>query len=337
MLTSQTRVIGLEDGVGNSETNDLTTTNRYNVAGDLLEAIDVYGKISRTELNKYGAPERQTDPFGNVTSNSYNSQTGTLTYTADNFGNTTSFTYNTAGNVTGTKDRNGNTQFTATYTPFGEIASVTPGVGNPSEFRYNDNGNAVARWTIADGFQLLSITEYDFEGRTTKSVSAKIPESQSIESGFETVVIPLQFILSQSSTVYNDIGQAILSTDTYGLQTETTYDINGRVIQTRSQSRKAIAGGGTQTVWNVTRTVYDAASRAIAQTEPYVEGTVDPIRASRTVYDDAGRLKETYQVSGIVINFNGPAAHWKPLSGRRETRLPTRPAQHSTIPLGVQS
>ncbi|MFN6161464.1 MAG: putative Ig domain-containing protein, partial [Planctomycetota bacterium] len=193
-LLSETQVIGLEDGVGNSETNDITTNNRYNDKGDLIESTDIHGRKTIMTYNEWGVPTSQTDPFGNTTFNSFSNTTGNLVATSDNFANQTSFKYDEDGNVTETRDRNGNVQFSASYTPYGEILQVNPGQGRTAKIRYNDNGDPIARWTIDEaGTQFLTITYFDDERRSTGSVTAKLPAGQTIEQNFETATIPPQF------------------------------------------------------------------------------------------------------------------------------------------------
>ncbi len=311
-LLSETQVVGLDDTTS-GQTNDLTNTNKYNTARDLIEAADVYGNKTFTTYNEFGAPTSQADSLGNTTTNFFDQYTGNLTYTSDSYGNSTSLSYDADGNVKSTNDRNGNTQFTASYNSFGEITAVTPGQGRAAEVRYNENGDAVARWSLegtgASQMQMLSITYFDDERKATGSVSARLPAGQFITAGFETAVIPAQYIILKSSSAIDPIGQPIASISNEGLRSETTYDINGRVIQTRTQTRKTNASGAEEVVWSISRTLYDNAGRAIAQTDSYIEGATSPVRGTRTVYDAAGRVEKTLQVTGIDIDLVGPNAN----------------------------
>ena len=49
-------VIGLEDSAANGETNDLTTRQTYNEAGEELTRTDVYGHVTYKTYGRYGEP-----------------------------------------------------------------------------------------------------------------------------------------------------------------------------------------------------------------------------------------------------------------------------------------
>ena len=53
--------------------------------------------------------------------------------------------------------------------------------------------------------------------------------------------------------------------------------------------------------------VYDAAGKIIAQSG-YTESTTEPIRGTKTIYDDAGRVAETQARIGMVIDIIGTGA-----------------------------
>ncbi len=113
-------------------------------------------------------------------------------------------------------------------------------------------------------------------------------------------------VVSSAKTFYDDAGRIDHTVDRYGTETHYTYDAAGRTIQTRTQTKHA----NGDPAWRVTRTVYDAAGRAVLTTDPFiVDGTDDPpatgpqVAGTRTTYDDAGRTEMTEGLEGVSIEI----------------------------------
>lgn len=306
-VLSKTQVIGLDDTTS-GETNDLTTTNVYDADFNLIEQRDVFGNVTRNAHDEHGAVIASVDSFGNSTRTSYSSN-GSLASTTDSDSNTTRFQANDLGNITQMRDRNNNLLVDAVYNSFGEMTSMTSGQGRTQNNVYDDNGNNIAGWSL-DGdapnqVQTLRLSRYDDDNKLIAIYSGRLPAGSHILSNFATAVIPSQFLVSSSQTDFDVIGQDRASVSDTGLRRETTRDIDGRVIETRSQQRSS--GAGSPITWFIVRTVYDALGRPIAVTDSYQEDA-DPtsIEATRTEYDPAGRVTASYRVHGIQIDFFGP-------------------------------
>ena len=184
-LLTETMIVGLEDAdPGNSEANDLTTSNTYDADGNLLSSTDPRGLVTRTTYNEHGQPTSQTDAFGNTTSTYYD-QRGVPTSIRDANGNTTRLKFDDRGNPQEIKDDDGNVLVTNTYNKYGEVLTTTSVHGLTTHFEYDDNGNQIATWTLdvtPDGtpIKLLTETGYDAAGKVTATYQKEIlnPDSQ---------------------------------------------------------------------------------------------------------------------------------------------------------------
>lgn len=307
-VLSKTQVIGLDDATS-GETNDLTTTNVYDADFNLIEQRDVFGNVSRNAHDEYGAVIVSVDAYGNTSLTNYN-QNGSIAFSTDANGNTTRFQSNELGNLTQLRDRNNSLLVNGTYNAFGEVTSMTSGQGRTQQDVYDENGNNIASWSI-DGtapnqVQTLRLNRYDEDNKWIASFAGRLPAGSHILANFETAVVPSPFLISSSQTEIDLAGQDRVSLSETGLRRETTFDIDGRIIETRTQQRPTSNDG--RTTWFITRTVYDAVGLPIAVTDAYPEDlSPNLIDATRTEYDPAGRGTASYRVHGIQIEFTGPA------------------------------
>lgn len=306
-VLSQTQVIGLEDATSN-ETDDLTTTYIYDSEFNLIESRDSFGNASRSTHDEYGAVTSSTDSNGNTSRTHYNSD-GTLAFTADPDGNTSRFRANDTGNITQSRDRNNNLLFDAVYNSFGELTSMTPGEGLAQTIAYDDNGNSIASWSFEGSgpnqVQSLRLSRYNDDNKVVASQVGRLPAGHFILANFDTAQIPTEYLISSGQTEFDAIGQPHAAINDTGLRSETVRDIDGRIVETRTQQRAS--GSGTAAIWFLSRTVYDAVGRTIAVTDSHPLG-IDPalIEATRTEYDPAGRVTATYRIVGIQIELVGP-------------------------------
>src|SRR5262249_32888884 len=99
-MTSETRVIGAEDGPNAppGDPHDLTTTYTYNSLGEVLTQTDPQGLVYRHTYDASGLPLSMSDPLGGASTQTYDPETGDLLSTTDPNGNTTAFNYDDHGN-----------------------------------------------------------------------------------------------------------------------------------------------------------------------------------------------------------------------------------------------
>ncbi|TWT35026.1 tRNA(Glu)-specific nuclease WapA precursor [Thalassoglobus neptunius] len=331
-LLTETVVVGEIDDDVNGETNDLVTTHKYKL-NQRTETIDPHGNVSTWTYTPSGQLKSQTDPLGNTAINEYD-DFGRLSKTTDPNGNVLTYSYDPIGvedklngihplqsAPIGIYDGDGNLLVHNTYNEFGELTktvavtfSETRFYSNPNilggprfhytyfegevaNFTYDDNGNRIRTWKDSSivgpaGDQTILVDHSTYDSAGNVIGTSRVRDDA---WGYEDET------LWTTSSEYNLVGQLIGATDRNGLRTELTYDSRGQQIQTRQQ---ALDESGN-TVWFVSRTVYDAAGRVIASTSTYEEGTSEPIDGTLTFYDKDGRVERTEQVQGIQIDISG--------------------------------
>jgi RHS repeat-associated protein len=317
-LTSETTVVGLIDSES-SETNDLTTTYVYDdQTGDLLETVDPRGNSTRTYYNSYGQPTATIDALNNATSNFYDHR-GLLDYVEDPSGNRTSFEYDEKGNLTQVYNDEGIRLVESTYSPYGDVTSTTSAAGRTTHFAYDIDGNQIATWytdaSVGGNVQILDVTHCDESGRVVQTGRLKV-EFDALTTYPITDAAVIEAIdlanhtdvLWYSDTQYNAAGQTVRSTDQHGLATETTYDVRGQQIQTRTEARET-RNPTPETRFLLSRTFYDPKGRAVVTTGSFLEEkepgqTFDNYTATTatfSVYDGADRVVETHQLKNVTI------------------------------------
>jgi RHS repeat-associated protein len=317
-LLTETRVVGQIDTPANGETNDQTTTYHYNNQGASTAAIDPLGNQTSATYNDFNERLSLSDPMGNTTSYGYDAQGGVVTV-QEFTGNLATYTNNDQGDVTALQNENGVTLETNTETSYGELDSMTPISGRQTYYDYDLDGNRIATWyfngTGASQVQVLDRTYFDAEGRATGTARIVLPAGHFVTSNIAQATFAPQYIQWTTAKTYNLLGQVATETDQFQRVTQHTYDLRGLEIQTRRQS----ADDQGNTVWVITRTVYDAAGRAVLTTDPYAEGTTDPIYGTVNVYDDAGRQTATERHKGVVVNLVGTGAQMQTVTASTGT------------------
>jgi len=300
-LLSETIVVGQIDSPENGENDDLTTTSTYDDAGNLMTQTDPRGNVTRYSYNDYGQVTSVAGP-GVSTSNTYD-EYGLLRHTYDTTGQSTRFDYDGRGNLTTVKNGDGVLLFSRTYNRYGEVLTSTPAAGHTTSFDYDQNGNQAAQWYFdgegASRVQVLDVTHYDDAGRVEDTARVVLPDGHFVTQNLATATFDPQYVRYSTSTTYDFNGQVLSQTDQSGRVTQYTYDARGQQVQTRSQSSDETGAP----VWLITRSVYDAAGRAVVATDQYVEGMSEPIAGTRTTYDKAGRVVRTERLRGLDVGL----------------------------------
>lgn len=303
-VLSETIVVGLEDTEENGENNDLIKTNKYDSDGNLIQSTDNDGNTSYSEYTDTGLVRNSTDYWGNTSYTNFNSR-GLPSSMVNRLGRKTGLSYNDKGNVTNLDDDKGNTFVTSTYNKFGEVLTAVSAL-TPDRTIYTDydiNGNQIAKWHFdsngSNQVQILTLNHFDKNNQFTGEIRAEIPEGSFITSNFDAGNIPTEFIKWTTSIEYTLTGAISASVDRDGVRTEFLYDDRGQKIETRTRS--VDQNGNISEL--VSRTVYDAAGRAIATTEDYSEGSDELIQGILTSYDSAGQATKTEITNGIDISL----------------------------------
>ncbi len=191
----------------------------------------------------------------------------------------TRMAYDSMGNVTCTRDANGNTT-TMAYDPSGTFAtSVTNPVGHvTSTTYYGVNGVAMDLGlygqvkTVTDPNNAVVLAEYDALGRRTK------------------VTQPDGFWTTTSYVSFGTVGTQHVKTDSQlGLSTWSYFDGLGRTIKSKST--------GTDSNIIVTETEYDARGAVTRSSTPYFETGGTPLW-STSIYDAMGRVVQATAPDG---------------------------------------
>ncbi|MCA9078376.1 MAG: putative Ig domain-containing protein [Planctomycetaceae bacterium] len=321
--------------VRDDEANTLVT-NTYNSFGDVLSTTPVTGRVTHfaydaignqiaswqfdgtgpnqvqlltlttyDEQNRVVGSKQATLPDGEHILTSFASATIDPQYVDSS----TSTVYNLAGQVASTTDRNGFDTINV-YDLRGQLIETRreslDELGGTvwliSRTAYDAAGRAIARTgQYVDGTTDPidgSVTEYDAAGRVIRTEQVTDLVIDIIGSGAlqEAVLTSPGTVITSSSTTYDTSGRVTATTDTYGLQSVTTYNSFGEVTESRRQSIDATGA----TVWLVSRKVYDELGRGTHSTDQYIDGA-PVVYGTQTLYDELGRAIKTIRLEGVNV------------------------------------
>ena len=287
----QGNVVSLKDALGN------TTTFTYDAAGNQTSITDPLGHTTGFTYDAGGRQTSVTDPLGHVWTATYDSAGNILT-SGDPLGQTTRQVYDSQGTPIATIDVLGrrterlfdeNRNLVGIKDPKGHI---------PARFEVNSAGRMTAH-TSFDG--LRQNMTYDAQGNQTglqydwvnpansndvRKISAQA--SFDLNGQITKLVDPNNRVIS---TVYNEVGQPVQTTDIFGNTARNSFNSEGRTIEVAYWD-------GT-----VTRAVYDAPGRAIATVDRHLPGVV--ANGTRTFYDVVGRVSRVERVANMVVDLVG--------------------------------
>jgi RHS repeat-associated protein/uncharacterized repeat protein (TIGR01451 family) len=278
-ITSDTQVV--------SSGNDLTTSYAYDQSGDVTKVTTPDGQVTRMTYDTYGDVQSMTDSQGSTSSLTFDDK-GNLIGQLMPDGQTFQATYDAHGDPV-TMSLDGATG-TSTFTAEGYIQTETNPDGVTTSKTYDANGNETStssNWVNPDNPNdvrpVTTSTQFDANDR---------PTAHNMSTG-------------TTLTQYDALGRPVRTTDPFGLVTETTYDSRGLVIQTRSESRDQ----NGNVAWLITRTVYDAEGRPWVVGDQFVEGTTDPVFATRYTYDADGQTIKTERLTNVVVDITGSGSN----------------------------
>lgn len=269
----------------------------FNQWGQRTSETDSRGNVSRTTYDNQGYPRQNIDVFGNSTT--YTFHEDQLIGTTDHLGNSTTFGYDSFGNITHVTQSNWSVGTSTTssmvYNTFGDIIAMTDADGNSRSMQYDVVGRQIGAsyvWTDPNGI---------LPDKTLSSTTVLGPDGQldvSIDPRGQT-----------SRVLYDALNRGSTQIDSTGLSSETIYDRRGLAIEHRQE---ALDENGNS-VWFVSRTIYDAAGRAIYSTGSYTEDIFanhpEEITGTHTVYNTLGQVDRTEQLVGLNIDIVGRASN----------------------------
>ncbi len=251
----------------------LTTSYTYDAAGDKTSETDPSGATTYFTYDALGDLLTTTDPDGHVTSNTYDAN-GNLVSATDANGNPTTYVNNAYGEIVSTTDPMGFTTLLS-YNLFGQNISAEDPSGTVYSSSYNLNGEVTSDGFVwvnpndpSDTVNLQQTTTYDAAGNET-AVQAPIG--------------------SVTQSKYDADGDLVAGADMYGNWSNYVYNTTGQQIELEYPD-------GT-----VVYTVYDADGRPIYTTDRYNPSSGVLPDGTHTIYDAAGRVIETQQLSQMLI------------------------------------
>lgn len=281
-----------------SETNALgkTTTYAYDGQGRRTSVTDASGNKTTYTYNNVGQPLTIADALGHAIINTYDAGGSNLLTSKDELGNTTTFAYNVyTGQRTSMTDALGNK---TTYEYNGNnVKGETDAAGNKTSYGYDLNGNrtiqSVTRTTAAGVVETLtSTTEYDKDGRPTKTVSPDGAATQTVYTSTGQPGATIDQAERRTAYVYDEMGRLTRTTYPDNTKEESVYDAEGH--RTKSTDR-----AGRITLYS-----YDALGRL--EKTPYADGTF-----TKTAYDAIGQVTAVTDARGNITKYDYDA------SGRR--------------------
>jgi RHS repeat-associated protein len=208
----------------NTEIITSTTSNTYDVAGQLFESTDTLGRVTRYEYDNDGRVTKITRAFGSTTT-----APAITTYQYDLDGNRTQVA-NPVGTIT-----------TTTYDSMNRPRFITAALGTSAQAitEYIYTGPRLT--SIKDPLLRATGMEYDALDRVVKTT---LPDGNYTQSFFDLLgrnyaSRDLRGNIPRST--FNSQGQTIASTDAAGVTTTAIYNGQGDLIRTSLPSSKAVA------------------------------------------------------------------------------------------------
>ncbi len=271
-----------------------TTSLTWSADGANLEqVVDAAGNQTDLGYDALNNLTSVTDAAGYLSTYTYSGIL--LTGSTDALLGTTSYTYTPEGFLQSVTDPLGNTT-SYTYDSFGQMTSMTDALGNTTSYGFDDLGRLVS---TTDALGRVTLNEYDPAGRLLKVTRnydparpQNDPSTGSGQAGYYNIVTQYQ---------YDQVGNQIAVTDTYGNTTSYGYDDAGRLVTTTDPQN------------NQTTNTYNALGQLVATTDALG-------RTTSYGYDAAGRLVSTTDALGhltsTAYNPDGTVARTTDALGR---------------------
>ncbi|MEK6627649.1 MAG: RHS repeat-associated core domain-containing protein, partial [Bdellovibrionota bacterium] len=203
--------------------------------GDVIKTRNVSLDIeTQTQFNEYGQVISQTDPFGKISTKTYNAKKQLIKETAPD-GKYLVYEYNSLGlvvkkSIYSTADELKN-QISYEYNSKGQLTKQTDFNNKFSSYTYDLAGNVLTSTSNIDGnTQSITRYEYDLMNRLIKVTS---PKNEITEYNYSAIGELLQITDPKqkiTSFEYDLKSQLIKKTDPLNQVFEMTYDVNGNLL-----------------------------------------------------------------------------------------------------------
>jgi YD repeat-containing protein len=320
---------------------NLTTRYTYWPDGrvqSVRTSSDAGAPDSYTEYDSAGRVKQTSDTDGPVSQNIYD-KAGNLLATVDRFGGQTIHSYDARGNLVRTLYPDG-TETRSVYDSMGRVLWSTDRFQGDSACTLNAFTGALV-WTNQDdsATTVLTHTMYDSLGRVTgtqRYAGRKIAISNPDGNGVFTMTDPNPAgwtAISSTSTVYDDRGRVVETTDASGLRTGNVYYPNGQLHHTGPLEDAAPVGGPynlSNDFVHYTTYAYDLTDNLPAGAVSYNSVTDANGNTTRTYMDVLGRVVRTRYEDGIFtetkygVSDQPPSGHTvagQTIRGQQITRI----------------
>jgi RHS repeat-associated protein len=272
------------------EDGDMTSLAWSGDGANLTQVVDAEGNQTDLTYDDLNNLTEVVDPRGFLTSYTYSGSL--MTSSTDALGNMTTYSYTPEGYLASVTDARGhNTHYT--YDAYGQRTSMTDALGRTWTYTYDELGRLVE---TTDPLGRVNLNEFDDGGRLIRTTRNYDPSSGQNEDDDTNII---------TEYAYDEIGNQVAVTDTYGRITHSEYDDAGRLIRT------------TDPAGNETVNTYDEAGNLIATTDAlgrtttyeYDElnrlvGTTDPLgNTSASAYNPDGTLASTTDANGGTTTY----------------------------------
>ncbi|WP_405894959.1 DUF6531 domain-containing protein [Streptomyces sp. NBC_00104] len=269
-----------------------TTTNRYDVAGNLVTVTDPLGGVTSTEYDAVGNATKRTDADKRVTTYGYDRLDRLTTVTAPD-GGKTAYDYDAAGNLTKRTDANNHATGYA-YDAARRLTSATDPLDRVTSNAYDADGNLTKKTTPRGS------TSYAFDAR---GLLTKVDYSDTTPDITLAYDAAGRMTSRANSTISEDFGYDAVGNLTKTRAFSYTYDAAGQMLTRKYSDGNTIGysydnDGRTSSMTAdgvTTNYTWDAAGNLTRSTLPNTE-TED------RAYDRAGRLTAvTSAKSGATV------------------------------------
>jgi RHS repeat-associated protein len=256
----------------------------YNSSGQLTAQTDALGNTTTYSLTSGVTGVPNGLPYCAVDPVDYQKSVTCPAYGAAHVTGTTTATYDSAGDKTSSTDADGNTTsyvYNAVGHP-GLVSAATDPDGTVTSYTYNGAGQVISQVATFGSYSATTLYAYESLGRKYCEVDPyEAAQSVTCPSSPPSPPTP--------------------SSDPYLGATITTYDSNGRVVQS------------TNPIGGITYTAYDQAGELFCTVGPYeaalsVTCPSSPPSSPPTVSSDAylGATITTYDANGRVVQVTNP-------------------------------
>jgi RHS repeat-associated protein len=290
----------------------------YDQYGDISSTTDASGvtTFSSYDANGNGTGKQQAwvnpsnaSDIRNVIRSEIFNAADQHTQSTDEFGHSTVMDYDVMGRLIHKTDVLGNVSSTI-YDSRNDAIQSTNADGTITRSVYDAEGRVIYQDDAhLDGQQTILGTQtiYDLNGRVvgTERLSNLQIEISTVNGVSNSNVISTGSLLSTASTIYNDLGQVVSSTDAANQTTYFRYDAAGRQIAAidplTHEADSAYDSAGhlsstTDTLGHVTHYFYDAGGNIVRTI--YADGS-----STQASYDSSGRQSSSTDQMGWTTNY----------------------------------